>query len=95
MALNAGVNTSYIGQIERGEKNPTIKTLEKIASALSIEIIDLLYPSYPPKQGVEPFCKYIMTELTLEKIKQCFLEVLVDTKIISEQSNLLKFEDGR
>ncbi|MDR0232616.1 MAG: helix-turn-helix domain-containing protein [Dysgonamonadaceae bacterium] len=30
LALNAGVNTSYIGQIERGEKNPTIKTLEKI-----------------------------------------------------------------
>jgi transcriptional regulator with XRE-family HTH domain len=34
LALNAGVNTSYIGQIERGEKNPTIKTLEKIAVAL-------------------------------------------------------------
>lgn len=30
LALNAGVNTSYIGQIERGEKNPTIKTLEKL-----------------------------------------------------------------
>ncbi|MBT2293448.1 helix-turn-helix transcriptional regulator [Paenibacillus albidus] len=25
LALSAGVNPAYIGQIERGEKNPTIK----------------------------------------------------------------------
>jgi transcriptional regulator with XRE-family HTH domain len=43
LALNAGVNTSYIGQIERGEKNPTIKTLEKISKALEIALIDLLF----------------------------------------------------
>ncbi|MDU2209875.1 MAG: helix-turn-helix transcriptional regulator [Eubacterium sp.] len=95
LALNAGVNTSYIGQIERGEKNPTIKTLEKIASALSIDLIDLLYPSYPSKEGTQPFCRYVKVELTPEKIKQCLLEVLVATKIVSEQSNLLKDEEGR
>ncbi|MEK3759598.1 helix-turn-helix transcriptional regulator [Paenibacillus sp. FSL P4-0338] len=26
LALSAGVNTSYIGQFERGEKNPTIQS---------------------------------------------------------------------
>ncbi|MEK4346512.1 helix-turn-helix domain-containing protein [Paenibacillus sp. FSL P4-0184] len=31
LALSAGVNTSYIGQIERGEKNPTIKIIEQIS----------------------------------------------------------------
>ncbi|WP_256756852.1 helix-turn-helix domain-containing protein [Cohnella sp. WQ 127256] len=32
----------YLGQIERAEKNPTILTLEKIAGALDITIVDLL-----------------------------------------------------
>ncbi|WP_339243078.1 helix-turn-helix transcriptional regulator [Paenibacillus sp. FSL F4-0243] len=41
LALNAGVNTSYIGQIERGEKNPTIKILEQISIALEITLVDL------------------------------------------------------
>ncbi|MEK3658677.1 helix-turn-helix transcriptional regulator [Paenibacillus sp. FSL F4-0236] len=31
LALSARVNTSYFGQIERGEKNPTIKILEQIS----------------------------------------------------------------
>ncbi|WP_445671417.1 helix-turn-helix domain-containing protein [Paenibacillus sp. FSL R7-0302] len=42
LALCAGVNTSYIGQIERGEKNPTIKILEQISAALEITLVDLL-----------------------------------------------------
>ncbi|WP_110945154.1 helix-turn-helix domain-containing protein [Paenibacillus phocaensis] len=92
LALNAGVNTSYIGQIERGEKNPTIKTLEKISSALNIDLIDLLYPSYPPKGGVQAFCKYVDVNLTPEKIKQCLLEVLIDTKIVGDKTNILKEE---
>lgn len=92
LALNAGVNTSYIGQIERGEKNPTIKILEKISSALKIDLIDLLYPSYPPKGGAQPFCKYVDVNLTPEKIKQCLLEVLIDTKIIADKSNIPKEE---
>lgn len=43
LALNAGVNTSYIGQIERGEKNPTIKVLEKFHPLLEF-LSSLLYP---------------------------------------------------
>ncbi|MEC0228750.1 helix-turn-helix domain-containing protein [Paenibacillus alba] len=36
LSLSAAVSTSYIGQLERGEKNPTIKILEKIAIALEV-----------------------------------------------------------
>lgn len=92
LALNAGVNTSYIGQIERGEKNPTIKTLEKISSALNIHLIELLHPSYPLKEGAQPFCKYADADLTPEKIKKCLLEVLIDTKMIADNS---LYEDRR
>ncbi|RAU91044.1 helix-turn-helix domain-containing protein [Paenibacillus sp. YN15] len=38
LALKAGINTSYMGQIERAEKSPTLDTLEKIAVALDVEL---------------------------------------------------------
>ena len=36
------VNTKYISAIERGQKNVTIKTLEKIAKGLDIDLYELL-----------------------------------------------------
>ena len=35
------MNFNYIGQIERGEANVTIKTMHRIADALDIELKDL------------------------------------------------------
>lgn len=37
-----GVNTKYISSIERGQKNVTIKTLEKIAKGLEVDLYELL-----------------------------------------------------
>jgi transcriptional regulator with XRE-family HTH domain len=34
----AGLHRAYIGQIERGEKNVGLKNLERIASALNVNI---------------------------------------------------------
>ncbi|MFD1957597.1 helix-turn-helix domain-containing protein [Paenibacillus thailandensis] len=34
LALRADINASYMGQVERGEKSPTIDVLGKIADAL-------------------------------------------------------------
>ena len=36
LAEHAGLHPTYIGQVERGEKNLTIESLEKITSALQI-----------------------------------------------------------
>ena len=38
----AGVHRTYIGMIERAEKNITLENIEKIAKALKIRISDLL-----------------------------------------------------
>ena len=35
------MNFNYIGQIERGEANVTIKTMKNIADALGIEVSEL------------------------------------------------------
>ncbi len=41
LAELAGCHSTYIGQIERGEKNATIESIEKIALALKISLSEL------------------------------------------------------
>ena len=38
LAELSGCHPTYIGQIERGEKNATIESIEKIASALGVSL---------------------------------------------------------
>ncbi len=38
----AGVHRTYIGMIERGEKNITLLSINKISKALKIKIADLI-----------------------------------------------------
>lgn len=40
LALQAEITTAYLGQVERGEKNPTVVTVEKICNALDISLSD-------------------------------------------------------
>ncbi len=42
LAELASLHRTYIGQIERAEKNLTVTSLEKIANALKVSIRDLL-----------------------------------------------------
>ena len=41
LAELAGVHRTYIGMVERAEKNITLCNIEKIAKALNVEIKDL------------------------------------------------------
>ena len=43
LAELADVHPTYIGQVERGEKNITIESLEKICLALDIHMDELFY----------------------------------------------------
>lgn len=42
LAARLSMHRTYIGLIERGERNPTIRTLYKIAKALKVPASDLL-----------------------------------------------------
>lgn len=42
LAELADVHRTYIGMIERGEKNITLENIEKISSALGLKIKDLM-----------------------------------------------------
>ncbi len=46
LAELAHVHRTYIGMIERAERNITLVNMEKIANALDVEIADLLKEEY-------------------------------------------------
>lgn len=50
LAFKAELHRTYIGMIERAEKNITLINIEKIASALKVKIEDLLKDSNNGKE---------------------------------------------
>lgn len=42
VAMKANITRAYLGQIERGEKNPTVTMVSKICNALEITLEDFL-----------------------------------------------------
>lgn len=42
LAAKAGVHRTYIGMIERAEKNITLGNMEKLAKALNIKLSELI-----------------------------------------------------
>ncbi|GAA3844259.1 helix-turn-helix transcriptional regulator [[Pseudomonas] carboxydohydrogena] len=51
LAVDAGVDRSYVGRIERGVENPTVETLDRLAGALDVAVSEMLTV---PKQGEKP-----------------------------------------
>lgn len=48
LALEANINKNYLGDLENGRRNPTLKILDKIAQALEINLSELF-------KGLESF----------------------------------------
>lgn len=45
LAAKVGIDRSYMGFLERGERNPSLEVIAKIAEALSVTPDELLKPS--------------------------------------------------
>ena len=41
----AGLHRTYVGSIERGERNVSIDNIERLADALRLDVVDLLAPA--------------------------------------------------
>lgn len=48
LADRSGLDRSYIGGVERGERNPTLSVIEKIADGLGVSLAELF--SYSAKE---------------------------------------------
>ncbi len=59
LAEKASCHHTYIGQVERGEKNVTIEVVEKIAQALNVEISQLFEKIFSDKETISyPLLSY-------------------------------------
>ncbi len=45
LAEEAGLHRTYIGSVERAERNVSIDSMERLAAALNVDIVDLLQTS--------------------------------------------------
>ncbi len=69
----AGLHPTYIGQVERGEKNATIESIEKICIALDLPLEDL-------------FNKIITTDSKYRTAQKCY--DLIISQPMEDQENL-------
>jgi transcriptional regulator with XRE-family HTH domain len=49
-----GVHRTYMGGVERGERNLTLRSLERMAGRIEIDPLDLLRPPGDNGQGTPP-----------------------------------------
>lgn len=82
LALRAGINTVYYGQIERGQKCPTVDTLYKIAVGLEVPLPDLLRFDTPSTdvEDLSAYMERLIKRIPPNKVTQVvkILESVVD-----------------
>jgi transcriptional regulator with XRE-family HTH domain len=47
LAVRSGLHRTYLSDVERGARNPSIKTIEKIAQALQVPVVKLFEDRSP------------------------------------------------
>lgn len=54
LAVDAGVDRTYVGRVERGVENPSVGNLDKLAHALGVPIIELFRAPKAGEKRAEP-----------------------------------------
>lgn len=80
LALHANITTTYLGCIERNLKNPTIKVIEKLCSALNISLNDFFNGSSILTDSIDPISNQILAQLygRTDEEKQLILQTIKD-----------------
>lgn len=89
LALNAGLTVSFLGDIERGNKKPTIESLEKLLRALNVSFVEFF--DYETEINPIKDCS------ALEKLSLLFSDRTNDEveMIYSVVKQILEFDDAR
>jgi transcriptional regulator with XRE-family HTH domain len=95
LAHLASLHTTYVGQLERGEKNATLETLDKITTALGITMEELFRFIQPTKKERDYFIvreeKNNFSDQIMTKIQ---VRSSADQKMVLEMLDLLlKWKD--
>lgn len=78
LAELSGVHPTYIGQLERGEKNATLESIEKIAKALNISLSQLFEKlgDSPENRRSIPLECYELLSSKSEEEQQLLFEII-------------------
>ena len=74
LAEKADVHTSYLAQIERGLRAPSLKVLTQISEALGMEIYQLVTPRKVDSSDVDEIA--LIVELVAPEKRGTFLEAI-------------------
>lgn len=55
LAERAGLSYKFVGEIERGQGNPTLATLVALAEALDVDVVDLFGPAETRQAPLEVY----------------------------------------
>ena len=75
LAELSGVHPTYIGQLERGEKNATLESIEKISNALSVplsKLFEKLGESTDKQRNIPLECYDFLSTKTVKEQEQLF-----------------------
>lgn len=75
-------------RLERGQANPSLGSMYRVAAALGVEVRDLLQPSEIKNRSLAEKLEYINT---LSESDRGVIEILIDTVI--EKARLEKLQD--
>jgi transcriptional regulator with XRE-family HTH domain len=83
LAERAGINPNYLGEIERGEKWPSLEVLDSLSEALNVEVYAFFdYESYESNVNLlKAKLRHLLEDRTAEEIQRAhrILKALFET----------------
>lgn len=65
LALASGITPAYLGQIERGLKNPTVHTIERVCKAMKVSLAAFFAKDNPPPAEKDEAEQQVLGQLSL------------------------------
>ena len=97
LALRANITTTYLGQLERNAKNPTVKVIEQLCNQLNISLSDFFATSKNTVKPEDSLSLQIVTQISdrTEEEKQLILQVIKDVLRLCDLSGNQALENLR
>lgn len=87
-AHRASLHTTFIGEVERSDKSPTLESLEKICGALNISLEELFQQSQPVNKSKE-------SEIVSSIVNRIHSLPMKDLQTISKMIDLMMTFKGK
>lgn len=78
LSLRTEITTTYLGLIERNQKNPTIKVIKQICNSLNISLADFFSPTKVSSNNTDEISLQIVAHISNRTIaeKQMLLQLI-------------------